>query len=168
MMMIYMDLFHIHKNLWMTLKLNESPAHSIGKQIEVYKHRFDDSDKKHGKPPIHWDLWLHHLAWTSTFQKYEWYLHDIFQFVVNKNNIFFRNSCTKHICVDTFFKVEALAPFSTKSNHFNVLKAKLGSQEIDTFFATNGWFTGVFIEEKQKMLRLKPIECHDSAWYWFL
>ena len=29
-MMIYMDLFHIHKNLWMTLKLNESPAHSIG------------------------------------------------------------------------------------------------------------------------------------------
>jgi len=27
------------------------------------------------------------------------------------------------------------------------LKAKLGSQETDVFFAKNGWFTGVFIEE---------------------
>ena len=60
MMMIYMDLFHIHKK-----SLNDFEAKWISspldrkQQIEVYKHRSDDSDKKHGKPPIHWDLWLH-------------------------------------------------------------------------------------------------------------
>lgn len=163
-MMIYMDSFHIHKDLWMTLKLNESPAHSIGNnRVKCVNTDPMTRTKNMGSPPFTeiYDI----IIWKSTFQKYEWYIHDIFQFVVKKQHLFQQHLYQAHLCWHVF-NVEALAPFSTKSNHFNVLKAKLGSQETDIFFAKNGWFTGVFIEE-QKMLRLKPIEAM-KAWYWLL
>ena len=90
----------------MTLKLNESPAHSIGNnRLKCVNTDPMTRTKNMGRPPFteiyDFIIWLGN----QPFKRMNDTLNDIFQFVVNKNNIFFSNSCTKHICVDTFFQL---------------------------------------------------------------